>query len=301
MENIFKITHNKETKEVSAVMKKDPFISKSFITSDGRYILSSGISSGIFRWDLEHIEKICLLSTDSMTLGVSASPNGKYCAAGSLNGTTTLWDIAKDEELHTFKCSDGSPDVYNASVLALSDTHIAMRCSKSVIKIYELFSGKAYREFTWDDHDIRGLRFSPDGKYVALMSEACDVVLWDIEKNKIVFTVPKDGNSTSSVSFTPDSRSLVVCDENDVTKLFDVKDRSVSLRLTDYDSFTFSADGKHIFLGTFQNTIVMYALEDRKKIQTFEGHNTSSASLILPKTVNTLSPEVAKALSCFGT
>jgi len=62
------------------------------------FLIFLALSSGIFLWTSTHERAILKGHTAALT-AVAYSPNGKYLATGSLDGTARVWDAATGKEL----------------------------------------------------------------------------------------------------------------------------------------------------------------------------------------------------------
>ncbi len=149
-------------------------------------------------------------------LALDFSPDGKWVASGSRDGTAILWSTATWKATHTLQNPDANT----------------------------LYSGRGMFE---------SVAFSPDSKTLALASREATVQLWDVATGK--FLEPLRGHSSAvlAVAFSPDGRTLASGSVDQTVRLWNVQTRSEllqldpgSIELDQVIALAFSPDGKQL-------------------------------------------------------
>jgi WD40 repeat protein len=121
---------------------------------------------------------------------------------------------------------------------------------------------------------ITSLSFSPDSKIFAFGNGDGTIKLWSIEGREI--KTFKGNNRVTSVSFSPDGKTLASAADNTVQiwsregillKTFDLKSGSY------VQSVRFSPDGRTIALASWDNTVKILDTDGRE-LKIFKGHNS---------------------------
>ena len=70
---------------------------------------------------------------------------------------------------------------------------------------------------------VKALTFSLNGKLLASGSDDLTVKIWDIQADKVLWTLQGHSITLSSLSFSSDAENLASCSEDGVIKIWSVK------------------------------------------------------------------------------
>jgi WD40 repeat protein len=124
-----------------------------------------------------------------------------------------LWDAATGKELRRQKGTLGHGLAFSP------DGKILATAADRIIFYWDPVTCKQLRRFPVRDGGIQSLAFSPDGKTLACLAEGNTVRLSEAATGKVLHEWPGPKNvMPSSVSFSPDSRTLAIAcqNENDI-------------------------------------------------------------------------------------
>jgi WD40 repeat protein/tetratricopeptide (TPR) repeat protein len=157
------------------------------------------------------------------------SPDGRYFATGSFDGTARVWETATGRPagpplLHTNYVATVafSPD---GNTLAAGDYGPA-----GLIKLWDWRTGKEVRAPLRHDDIILNVSFSSDGRYLAAIksndwSKNPELLVWDVTAGRSVIRVPyacPDFLIMEAAQFRPDNRAVMARDISGVLHLWEV-------------------------------------------------------------------------------
>jgi WD40 repeat protein len=164
-------------------------------------------------------------------------------------------------------------------------------------------SGKIakYQLTLHDDIFVTSVAWSPDGKFIAASStQSNELHLWDVEKRQLAAAVHRTigGAEYGELSWSPDARSLVVCDLRGEIRIY----ASPSLALVHAiaplagngcERTAFSSDGSRLaVLGIISRSLATYSTSDWRLIKSYDlekdwgRRNTIRSIAYVPSTHN---------------
>ena len=181
------------------------------------------------------------------------SPDGRYFATGSFDGTARVWETDTGRPAgpvlrHTNYVATVafSPD---GTTLAAGDYGPA-----GLVKLWDWRTGKEVRPPLRHDDIVLNVSFSPDGRYLAAIkhydwSKNPELLVWEVASGTAVFRVHYDCPGyllRESTRFRPDGRAFAARDMNGVLRLWEMPSgKPLGERPLDGDGVTrFSPDGR---------------------------------------------------------
>lgn len=187
------------------------------VTSDGNLLALILMSDGddqtdtgtVVLWDVTgaKIRSTLKLASKWPAYRVRFSPDGKWLAAGMIDGSVTMWNVQSGE-----RPTWGHWPAHSAWIEALAFTadgkHLATAAADWKVMLFDLPDADPAAKVpaanaTWGPFAGLpvGLAFSPDGRRLLVSHEYCEV--WDVAEGKMIRQVPG-----SRVAFAPNGRTF---------------------------------------------------------------------------------------------
>src|SRR5262249_44946633 len=105
------------------------------------------------------------------------SPNSRYLATGSRDGSIIVWDGASGKRVHDLK--EAHTDRVNRLAFAPDSNRLASASTDGTVKVWDMTDGKEVLRFSGHRGEVLGVAFSPDGGHVASCGEDRRIRIWN--------------------------------------------------------------------------------------------------------------------------
>ncbi|HLO17147.1 MAG TPA: hypothetical protein VK206_20095, partial [Anaerolineales bacterium] len=252
---------------------------------DGKYIFTAS-RAGLL-WDTESVINTGLpqfFTPNDPVNDVAFSPDGKYVATASQSqNLARLWDIQTRQEIREFV---GHISYVNRLTFSPDGKYLLTGggTSDNTARLWSVQTGQELQRFVEpppeNGVDLAGptVAFSPDGRYIATVSERA--FLWDPQTGHQIREFIGHTDIVSSVAFSPDSRYLLTGSSDGTARLWEVQ-TGKQLQLFKHPEgdqvnwVAFSPDGKHALTGGFDGLIRLWSIETGAELREFSGHTAS--------------------------
>ena len=237
--------------------------------SEGTKKVENSITQDPTQWSLPEDAKARLGKGNMVE--IQYSPDGKFLAVVSGIGIW-LYDVNVHQEAsllteHTsvITCLTFSPD----------GRTLASGSSDGIIILWDR-SARTQKTLIGHTHWISSLAFSPDGKMIA--SDGCDgtIRFWDAINGEAKYTLKKESDDVTMLSFTPDGDTIVSWREEKISLLDSITGEHKKTYALHPDCSTtgeaFSPDGKTVAIGSDNGNIYLHDLSTGELKMTFSEH-----------------------------
>jgi WD40 repeat protein len=227
-----------------------------------------------FLLSLCHQDERTLLDHADLVTAVAWSPNGRYLASTSLDGSTKVWDSKSWRLLRTFnwgrtwkKGIAWSPDSQRLAWGAVADDNSVYVWHMQTDKIQTL---RGHTSSVWT------VAWSPDGKQLASGGLDNTIRIWEPATNSCRHVLKgKKSSNVEAVAWSPDGKRLAAADWIRI-QIWD----TVSGQLLLHDDLpnqgsgvAWGPDGKHLAVATNAGQCFLYKAADCSRTSRWDAHN----------------------------
>src|SRR5262249_25362612 len=135
------------------------------------------------------------------------SRDGRYLAAGNLDGIVKIWDAQTGAEVHTLPRHGR---FVRGLAFSPDGRLLAVGCEDEagMVKIWDLKTGR-FRDLPGHKGAVIGLAFSPDGSILASACLDGNVRLWDAASGRLLPPLHEKVVARDGLAFRPDGRLLM--------------------------------------------------------------------------------------------
>jgi len=212
---------------------------------------------------------------------VAFSPNGRWLASGSQDGTAKVWEVATGREVLSWQVEVTKPGSAATAVKAVGFSADSARAlflsltpkAETIVRQWDLVSGR-------QDHPIQiaasvaaAVSFSLYSHRVAIEGGGGAVAVWDAETGRLIRAIGQVPEPNLALALSRDGRLLAAAygknntfvslgttgDSNHFVKLWDVEAGKELITLGSdagvVNALAFSADGKQLITGSMSGSL----------------------------------------------
>ena len=179
----------------------------------------------------------------------------------SSSSGVALWNLGQRELIH--KIVRGRRNSASASIAISPDEQFLATCCASRTQVWRVSDGQCVQTFEDDSCAPLVVRFAPNGQELVLAGHQGTLGIFDLIKSQWRPFPTANEELVRTAVFSPDGRSLAMCAEDRVLRVWDVATKEVKYE-EDLpkcaDGVVFSPDGRFVFHDGLSNAVGMVDL-----------------------------------------
>ncbi|KAG5949901.1 hypothetical protein E4U53_005661 [Claviceps sorghi] len=224
---------------------------------------------------------------------VRISPNGKFVASASADGSVKLWDAMTGAHMDTLighmagvSCLAWTPD---SNILASGSDDKAIRLWDRVTgrpKTTTKKSAAGHETAALRGHHnyIHCLAFSPKGNILASGSYDEAVFLWDVRAGRLMRSLPAHSDPVAGIDFCRDGTLVVSCSTDGLIRVWDTSTGQCLRTLVHEDNpavtnVCFSPNGRFVLAFNLDNCIRLWDYVAGTVKKTYQGHRNEKFAI----------------------
>ena len=240
--------------------------SQVLFSPDGTRFVSYGASETFRIWKIGEVLELedSLVHTEAMN-SAAFSSDSKFLATGDLSGTITIWDMQNKSVLRKIKTSG-----WYYSFAFSSNGDILAAGGLADVETWNLRTGEKIRTYSGHSESVRDVDFSPDGQTLISGSSDETIRFWNVSTGETIKTIT---DVTGGFAISPDGTRLAAQAGGHVVRIIDLlNDEAHDLKghLDFVLSFEFSSDGKTLYTGSKDRSIIVWDLRTMKAVRTLK-------------------------------
>jgi len=231
----------------------------------------------------DHVFDDLSSSHSASVTSLAISADGQTLVSGSADRMIKVWNLANEEETHSFNHGDGV-----LSVAISSDGQlIASGSVNKTIKVWNLETQKTPQVLTGHSGQVMSLAFHPNKNNI-LFSGSGDktIKIWDIKKQTFTHNHTKHSSGVTSIAVSPDGKTIV-SGSYDKTIII-LPDQILEGHSDIVFSAAISPDGQTVISGSRDKEIKVWNVKTGKLLYSLTGHEGSVLSIAISPDGKTL-------------
>ena len=221
-------------------------------------------------WDLKSGKMKALLKGHVGPIhGLAMSPDDRYLASISADGTARVWELATlqtklvvEHPQSSFRCAVFSPNGKRLAIGCANKDPKIKELSGQAIQLWDILAGKLVVSLNGHKDDITCLAYSPDGKTLASASMDRDIKTWDPERAEVINTLTGHTRAVTCLGYSPDGTNLASVSWDGTLRMWNTKDGHNKYTLkSDYGSIlclAYHCLGRIVALGSESGEVELW-------------------------------------------
>ncbi|MDR4988397.1 MAG: caspase family protein [Bacteroidales bacterium] len=226
---------------------------------DGRYLVTGGLDSRLFVWDVEKEEVVReLRGLRRFPLTVRYSANGQYIVSGGKDSRVTVWDAHSGEEIMSLR---GHRDDVTSIAISPDNRWIASASKDRTIKIWRLADGELLHDLREHRGEVMSVAFNQNGD--RLVSGAGDgtVKVWNPSEGSLLRSFDAHDGYVRAVAFSPNGNFIASGGDDYTINIWNARSferhNSILPHSGWIETLDFSPDGRYLVSGAHDNFLIM--------------------------------------------
>lgn len=166
------------------------------------------------------LQPLTMLNGLSSPVGaVAYSADGRWLAAGGLDGGVRVWDTLSGSEHVRFQSASNRVD---SLTFRTDGVLLAVAGQDNIVRLFDVATGSELSPLLGPSGAVTAVAFSPRTSVLAAASDDGNVYLWDTSRNERIGTLAGHTSYVTDVAFSGDGSMLASASEDDTVRLWKV-------------------------------------------------------------------------------
>ncbi|MCD4792045.1 MAG: caspase family protein, partial [Bacteroidales bacterium] len=209
---------------------------------------------------------------DGFVSEIAVSNDNKIMAVGSSSNIIQIVRVFDGKKKISLK-GHSSKEIH-ALCFSPDDKYLAS-AGHGPIKLWDVETYKEIKTFNGHSDIVNDIKFSPDGKKIASVSDDGNVIIWDVENRKSTHILKAHKAKVYCVDFSPDGKLLLSGGEDKKIRMWDVNSGIELFNIGDRDIMhhvTFSMNDKKIIAQSVDMSLKTWESKNTDNFNNFSGH-----------------------------
>nr|MBF6613202.1 PD40 domain-containing protein [Chloroflexota bacterium] len=241
-------------------------------------------------WDATGDRELPTLSGHTDAIWTAAySPNQRYVATASQDGTTRIWDANSGQSLSTLKGHSRGVD----SVAWSPDGRtIATASQDGTVKIWDSSNWQELRTLRGHTDIVRSVEYSPDGRTILTASDDATARVWDAATGQEIFKLCCHNTAVFSAAYNPDGSLIATVSLDGWIKIWDAvtgktlhqfqNTADASSQGSFVRSATWSKDSRYIAIASSTGKVLVWDVNLEKMVLTLQDTMPTESAAFSP-------------------
>jgi len=262
--------------------------------------MAVALSAGVYIWNAKDgsILQLCQKEVEEeYVTSVSWIKQGNVLGVGDSEGVVQLWDV---EQTKLIRSMGGHSD--RVSTLDWNQHMLASGGREGAIHLHDVrVANHQVKELTGHTQEVCGLKWSPDGRYLASGGNDNTVQVWDPNRDNPVHTITAHQSAIKAVSWCPWQTGVLATAGGTVDRTIRIWNTSTGSQLSSLDtgsqvsSIVWNTEYKELVTGHgfSHNQLTVWKYPSMAKVADLTGHTSRVLLLCLSPDASTVASVAA--------